>query len=366
MMEPSPLDSLLTEEQTMIAQAVGEFATDVVMPRHEALDHAGTHPEDLWNELAELGLFGVAVPDELGGAGAGCVGQVIVIEKLSRAAGAVGALACAHGIVTDAIVASGDDQAQGQWLESLALGAALGAPALAEEDWAVDCIAEGDGSEVILRGHKTVVPFPGRAGCYLVRARRGDGEVLAMVAGDAAGVSHQGPVEAIGLHGFEWGALALDGAPGHVIGEADLVGRVLAVSRICVSALLVGAGRGALDHAVRYSEERKQFKLELRRFAAIQEKLATGDARIEGARALVHGAARMMDAGQPFAHAARQARHLAARVANQVTDDCVQVYGGYGFSREYPVERFYRDAMFCGFGEYHTAALFADSVAALD
>ncbi|NRA96094.1 MAG: acyl-CoA dehydrogenase family protein [Planctomycetes bacterium] len=89
-MEPSPLDSLLTEEQTMIAQAVGEFATDVVMPRHEALDHAGTHPEDLWNELAELGLFGVAVPDELGGAGAGCVGQVIVIEKLSRAAGAVG------------------------------------------------------------------------------------------------------------------------------------------------------------------------------------------------------------------------------------------------------------------------------------
>lgn len=366
MMEPSPLDSLLTEEQSMIAQAVGEFATDVVLPRHEALDHAGTHPEDLWNEIAELGLFGASVPEELGGAAAGCVGQVIVIEKLARAAGVAGALACAQGIVTDALVACDDEPTQARWIEGLATGELLGAPALAEEDWAVDCAADGGGADVTLRGQKTVVPFPGRAGCYLVRARRGDGEVLAVVAADAPGLSHGGPVDAIGLQGFEWGALALDGAPGRVIGGADLVARVLAVSRVGVSALLVGTARGALDHAVRYSDERKQFKLELRRFAAIQEKLATGDARVEGARGLVHGAARMMDAGAPFAHAARQARHLAARVANQVTDDCVQVYGGYGFSREYPVERFYRDAMFCGFGEYHTAALFADSVAALD
>lgn len=364
-MEASHLDGLLTEDQAMIAQAVGEFATDVVLPRHERLDHTGEFPAELWGQIAELGLFGAFVPEDLGGAGAGLVGHVVVVETLARAAGIAGFLACAHGIVTDAVVASGDDEAQGQWLEGLATGETIGAPAMSEEDWAVDCSASGDGADVTLSGTKLAVPFAGHAGCYLVRAQRGDDDVLAMVAPDASGLVH-GPIDAIGMRGGCLGTLTLDGTPGRVIGGADLVERVMSGARIASSALLAGLCRGALDHAVRYSGERKQFKLELRRFGAIQDKLVTGDAKTEAVRGLVHGAARLADGGQAFAQAARRARHLASEAARTVTDDCVQVYGGYGYSREYPVERFYRDAMFCGFGEYHLAALLAESTQALD
>ena len=365
-METSPLDALLTDEQQMIAQAVAEFATDVVAPQHEAIDHAGVHPEDLWQAIAELGLFGAAVPEELGGAGAGCVGQVVVVESLARAGGVAGALACAQGIVSDAVVGAGSDEPRERWLEGLLTGETLGAVALAEDGWKTDCEARSDGDAVILKGVKAVVPFPGRAGCFVVRARMGEGEVLVLVPGDAAGVSHGEPVDAIGLRGFQWGALTLEDARGELLGEEDLVKRVVAKARVDVSALLSGVARGALDHATRYAGERVQFKRQIRDFSAIQEKLATGDARVEGVRGLVHGAARAADAGAGFAQAARRARHLAARVADQVTDDCVQVYGGYGYSREYPAERYYRDAMFCGFGEYHAAALFRESLATLE
>ena len=186
-----------------------------------------------------------------------------------------------------------------------------------------------------------------------------------MVAADGAGIRHD-PVDGIGMRGSCLGTLTLDGAAGRVIGGEELVARVMSGARIAMAATLAGICRGSLDHAVRYSEERKQFKLALRRFAAIQEKLVTGDARTEAIRGLTHGAARLADSGEPFAHAARRARHLAADVAKTITDDGIQVYGGYGYSREYPVERFYRDAMFCGFGEYHPAALLAESAVALD
>ena len=151
-----------------------------------------------------------------------------------------------------------------------------------------------------------------------------------------------------------------------MLGDGKLIADVLAGAQIAVSALLCGVARGALDHAVRYANEREQFGVRIRDFTAIQERIARSDARIEGLRALVHGAAGLRDAGKPHAHAARRARLQAAQVPMAAAHDALQVFGGYGYSREYPPERFYRDARFPGFGEMNPTRLLAESMACLE
>ena len=365
-MERSPLELLWSEDQSLIASTVDEFARDRVAPQHEALDHAGAHPDALWAELSELGLLGVPLPEDLGGAGAGYLAQVLAVEGLARAGGLVGALVCAQGAVVDAVALSGDEEAQGQWLEELATGGRFGAPALMESaPGRVTTTAEGDGPSVRVRGTKLCVPFPGRPSLLGVLARRGDDDVLVAIPGDAAGVRHEAEAQ-LGFHGVEAGPLTLEGAEGRVLLEGDGLAAFVADLRISVAALLCGVSRGALDHGVRYGGERAQFKRPIRDFPAVQERLVDGDARVEALRGLVHGAARLKDVGQPFHHAARRARVLAAEVAPRVTHDALQVFGGYGVSREYPAERFYRDALFPGFGEISRKVALAESMAALE
>lgn len=349
-MSDTPLDRLLGEEQQMIASAVRDFARDEVLPRHEALDHEGVHPEALWEQIAELGLFGVFLSEDAGGAGAGFLGHTVVVESLARAAGIAGILPVAQGIVTGALLHAGGHE---ELLEGLVTGQVLGAPALAEDDDSVVKTTAVGSEEVVLSGCKANVPYPGRAGAYLVRALRDGEPVLVLVEGGADGLRHEGPSPVLGFAGFEVGALHLDGAKGRVLGGSELVSKVMTEARIAVSALLAGLSRGALDHGARYSTERQQFKLELRAFPAMQERLARSDARTEAVRSLVHLAARTLDEGADANVVARQARLFAHETAIAVADDVVQVYGGFGYSREYPAERFYRDARFPGFGEHH-------------
>lgn len=339
----------------MIAEAVRDFAREAVLPAHESLDHGGVWPEALWTQIADLGLFGTFLPEDMGGAGAGFLAHGVAIETLARSAGVAGVLPAGQGIVIDAL-RRGPEEAASRWLGELAAGSAIGAPALAEAaPGAVACMAEGPGSEVALRGVKSLVPAPGRAGCYLVSAVRDGSVILAMVDAAAPGVVHAAGPPALGLHGYECGDLRLDGAPGLVLGGGELAEAVFTGARVAVSALLLGLGAGALDHALRYSAERKQFNLELRRFGAIQDRIARSDTRIEALRGLVRGAAARLDGGADASLSAMRARQFASEAAPAAADDAVQIYGGYGFSREYPVERFYRDSLFPGFGEYHRA-----------
>jgi alkylation response protein AidB-like acyl-CoA dehydrogenase len=141
------------------------------------------------------------------------------------------------------------------------------------------------------------------------------------------------------------------------LGGADLAAKTIASARIQVAALLCGIARGGVRHAVKYAHERKQFDRPLIEFVAIQERLARGAASVEAARALVHEAARLRDLGEPHAVAAAHARLAAGQAAVCAADDALQVFGGYGYSREYPAERFYRDARFTGFGEGDPSAL---------
>ena len=365
-MSGSAFDALLTEDQSMIADAVRDFATDVVLPAHEHLDHEAKWPTELWGQIAELGLFGTALPEDLGGAGAGMLGQSVVIESLARAGGLAGALAAGQGVVLAAMVKSGNDDAAGKWLESLATGELVAVPAMMENaPGECACEASGEGASVKVSGVKSLVPAPGVAGLYLVAARRGTERVLVAVEADTSGVHHGSGVPALGLSGYEVGDLKLDGAAGMVLGMDELCDGVCTSTQIMVASLLLGVAQGGIDHALRYSTERKQFKLELHRFGAIQERLTFSDTRTEALRGLVRGAAAAMDRGEDASQSARRARQFAAIVAPAAGDDAIQTYGGYGFSREYPAERFYRDGLFPGFGEYHHADLLLASTKAL-
>jgi alkylation response protein AidB-like acyl-CoA dehydrogenase len=233
------------------------------------------------------------------------------------------------------------------------------APALQEDDaQLVTAEAVAVGGAYTVTGRKVQVALPGRAAAFVVLAREDKSYALFLVEGSAAGVRHEGPDARLALACLETGTLILDGAPAVKLGGADLIARVLASARIAVSCLLAGIGRGAVTAAMKYAHERKQFDRFLHEFVAMQERLSRGDARVEAARALAHGAARLRDRGDACGLAAARARLVAGEAAMTAADDALQVFGGYGFSREYPAERFYRDARFSGFGESHPPALY--------
>jgi acyl-CoA dehydrogenase len=276
----------------------------------------------------------------------------------------VGSILAAHGIAADAVLRAGG---RDELAAELASGAKLGAPALLEDDaTVVKCVASGAPGAARLRGAKRLVPFPGRAGAFVVLAADDAGvRGLYLVGPDAAGVRHERREETLGLLGMETATLELDGTPAERLGGAEVVLRTIEGARIAVAALLSGVGRGAVRHAARYAGERRQFDKPLSEFGAMKERLARADARVFAARATVHGAARLRDRGAPCAVAAARARLMAGEAAISAADDALQVYGGYGYSREYPAERFYRDARFIGFGEAHPATLAADLAADL-
>jgi alkylation response protein AidB-like acyl-CoA dehydrogenase len=351
-MERSALDLQLSEEQTMLRDTVRSFAAEHVAPRHEALDHAAVHPGDVAAGMAELGLFGILAPSEIGGVGMGMLAHVVAVEELAAAGGVAGGILCAHGVALDAILSSdaGRDAASG-----LVSGERFAAPAFVARSGAPDtAAAAAGGGDVRLSGERVQVPFPGRAGAFAVL---GPAREVLLVPAGAAGVVHEGRDRALGLLGLETAPLVLKDAKAVRLGGPEAAVRALASARIQVSALLCGLGCGALSHAHRYANERKQFDRLLIDFAAIQERLARGAAAVAAARALVHDAARLRDLGEPWGQAAARARLAAGEAAMLATDNALQVYGGYGYSREYPAERFYRDARFPGFGEGDPGAL---------
>ncbi len=354
-MERSDLDFLLTEDQALLAETVRGLAKDQLAPHHEHIDHAGVHPEAAVASMAETGLFGILVPADAGGVGMGMLAHVLAVSELAAGAGVAGAILAAHGIAVDALVASGKAAEQ---LGDLCGGTAFASLALQESGGGVTARAEGSGDQARLTGEKTQVPFPGRARVVVVLARDSAG-IARLYAVDprSAGVRHDARDVRLGLRGFETASLGLCGVAARELGGSELLERVLTTARINVSALLVGLGRGAIGHGVRYGQERKQFETPLLGLVAMQERLARSDARVAAACALVHGAARLVDRGETASLAAMRARYVAGEAAVATADDVLQVFGGYGYSREYPAERFYRDARFCGFGEAVVAEL---------
>jgi alkylation response protein AidB-like acyl-CoA dehydrogenase len=343
--------SELSDEQVEIRALARRFADEVIAPRAGEWDRAHTFPKDVVAQLGELGLMGVCVPVELGGAGADFLAYILVLEELSRGDAGVGVTVAVHtSACTLPLIAHGTRDQIEALVPALAQGQELGAFALTEPGSGSDAgamltRADGDGR---LTGTKQWITNGSHAHTFLVFAKDPERPSCFVVRRGASGFRVTREEEKMGLNSSSTADLAFDATPGERLG-AQGAGMRIALStldggRIGIAAQAVGIAQAALDTAVAYARERRTFGKAIGGHQAIQQKLADMQTGVEAARALTWRAARLKDGGRPHTVEGAQAKLFASRVAREVTGDAVQVLGGYGYTREFPVERYYRDA----------------------
>jgi alkylation response protein AidB-like acyl-CoA dehydrogenase len=355
------MDFDLTPEQREIQGLAREVARDRIEPNAAAWDREHGFPRELLAELAELGLMGVCVSEEYGGAGADFVSYILVLEELSRADAGVGVTVAVHtSAVTLPLLAFGTDEQKSRFVPPLACGEAVGAFALTEPEAGSDAgslrtaaVEDGDGWSIT--GAKQWITNGGFGGTVLLFARTdastpGPAGVSAFVLdGDQVQVTRE--EEKLGLNSSSTVDLVINGA--HV-GRDRLLhqeGKGFAVAmatldggRIGIAAQAVGIAQAAYDAAREYALERRQFGKRIAEFQAIQWKLADMATEIDAARMLVYRAAWLKERGLPHTEEGAKAKLFASGVARRQTGEAIQILGGYGYTKEFPVERYYRDA----------------------
>jgi alkylation response protein AidB-like acyl-CoA dehydrogenase len=354
------MDFALTDEQREIQGLAREVARAEIEPHAATWDREHRFPTELYARLAELGLMGVCVPEELGGAGADFLSYVLVLEELSRADAGVGVTVAVHtSACTLPILAFGTDEQRSRFVPPLARGETIGAFALTEPGSGSDAGAlrasatrEAGGWRVA--GTKQWITNGSHAGTFLTfartdPAREGARGVSAFLL-DADHVEVTREEEKLGLNSSSTADLAIDA----VVPDDRLLhdeGRGFAVAmstldggRIGIAAQAVGIAQAAYDVAREYAKERRTFGKAIAEHQAIQWKLADMSTEIDAARLLVHRAAWLKDRGEPVTEAGAKAKLFASEMARRQTAEAIQVLGGYGYTKEFPVERYYRDA----------------------
>jgi butyryl-CoA dehydrogenase len=355
------VDFALTAEQREIQTLAREIAETEIRPHASDWDREHRFPRELFSTLGEIGLMGVCIPEDLGGAGADFVSYVLVLEELSRADAGVGVTVAVHtSAATLPIVTFGTDEQKTRFVPPLARGEALGAFALTESGSGSDAgslrtLAVPDGDGWRLTGTKQWCTNGSHASTFLLFARTdpatdGARGISAFVL-DAEHVEVTREEEKLGIHSSSTADLRLDGArvdadrllheerKGFAVAMATLDG-----GRIGIAAQAVGIAQAALDTARAYALEREQFGRKIAEFQAVQFRLADMATDIAAARQLTLRAAWLKQAGLPHGAEGAMAKLFASKVAVQASQDAIQVLGGYGYTREFPAERYYRDA----------------------
>lgn len=360
----------LPEDLRLLRDTVRKFAADRIRPYARAWDRDGLLPADTLKELADLGLLGVLVPQELGGAGVGYLGMTVVVEELARQCGGTALVIAAHnGLCCGHILVAGSPDQRKKYLPRLAQGATLGAWALTEPGSGSDAAAlrttaVRDGDAFVLNGAKNFITNGDRAGVFVVLARTDP--TAAKTKGISAFIVEAGtPGLTIGPKEDKLGMRASATVPISFhdcrVPQANLLGalnqgfpdtlKVLERGRITIGALSVGLARGALEESLAYSAQREQFDKPINRHQAIQFMLADMAVRIDAARLLVRKAAWLQDQGRSTNLESSIAKLYASEMATQVCLDAIQIHGGYGYLKDWPVERYLRDAKLCEIGE---------------
>ena len=355
------MDFSLTDEQREIQALARDVARAEIEPHAAAWDREHRFPTELYGKLAELGLMGVCVPEELGGAGADFLSYILVLEELSRADAGVGVTVAVHtSACTLPILAFGTDEQRSRFVPPLARGETIGAFALTESGSGSDAgalrtRAEGEGDGWRLDGAKQWITNGSYAGTFLTFARTDGAEegargVSAFLL-DAEHVRVTREEEKLGLNSSSTVDLVLEGA---YVGRDRLLheegkGFAIAMStldggRIGIAAQAVGIAQAAYDVAREYAKERRTFGKAIAEHQAIQWKLADMSTEIDAARLLVHRAAWLRDRGEEVTEAGAKAKLFASEMARRQTAEAIQILGGYGYTKEFPVERYYRDA----------------------
>jgi short-chain 2-methylacyl-CoA dehydrogenase len=357
----------LTEEQELLRRTVRDFAESRVAPAAEELDREERFPYDLVAEMAELGLMGIPISEEFGGAGADTVSYAIAIEELTRIDSSVAITVAAHtSLGTMPIYLFGTDEQKQQWVPPLASGEKLAAFGLTEPNAGSDAGATRTRAELrdgnwIVNGSKIFITNAGTeiTSCVTITALTGDNEISnVIVPNGTQGYDISQPMHKLGWHASDTRELSFKDC---AVPEANLLGprgkgfhqfmEILDGGRISVAAMGVGLAQGAYDLAIAYAKEREQFGRPIAKFQAVQFALADMATEIEAGRQLVYRAAWLKDEGRDFGLAAAQAKLYTGLLSNRAVNASLQIHGGYGFSGEYAISRLYRDQKILEIGE---------------
>jgi alkylation response protein AidB-like acyl-CoA dehydrogenase len=359
----------ISEETKILRDSIREFAESEIAPHVMEWDEAQRFPLEIVPKLAELGILGVIIPAEYGGAGLSYPEYVVVMEEISRVDGSIGLFLAAHNsLCSNHIYLAGTERQKHRYLPELASGARTGAWALTEPGSGSDAgaartTAVRDGDDYVLNGAKLFITNACHAEIYVVMASTNreagrDGISAFIVERNTPGFSVGRKENKLGLRASDTAGLVFEDCrvpADNLLGEegqgfVDCL-RVLDGGRISIAALAVGMARGAYEHSLKYAKERIQFGHPIAEYQAIQFKLADMATGIEAARLLTQKAAEMKQNGLRTTKESSMAKLFAGEVAVQVAGEAVQIHGGYGFIKDFPVEKYYRDVKLCTIGE---------------
>jgi short/branched chain acyl-CoA dehydrogenase len=359
-MPGAPLTQLSEEEQ-MFQQSVRDFAVERIRPLVHEMDHAATMSPDLIKSFFELGIMGIEVPDQYGGAGSSFFNAVLVVEELSHVDASCGVLVDVQNtLVNNCLIRWGNEDQKSKYLSMLSSDT-VGAYALSEagsgsDAFALATKAVDGGDHWVLNGQKLWITNAAEAGVFIVFANANPdagykGITAFLIERDFPGFRVGKKEDKTGIRASSTCELILEDCQvpkENVVGEVGkgykIAIETLNEGRIGIGAQMLGVSRGALEHAIAYTKERKQFGTRVADFQGVQFQIAQAATELEAARLLVYNAARLKDAGKPFLREAAMAKLFSSQVAEKVTSLSVQLYGGNGYTKEYPVEKFWRDS----------------------
>jgi len=358
-----------TETQVNVKSMVRGFAEKHIRPNLMEWDEAQIFPVELFKQLGEMGLMGVLVPEEYGGSGLGYQEYVDVIVEVARVCGSIGLSLAAHNsLCTGHILAFGNEEQKQKWLPKLATAEWIGAWGLTEANTGSDALrmmttAVEDGEDYIINGSKNWITHGKSGDIAVVMVRTGEqgssGGISAIVVERGTpGFSAGKKENKLGMRASETTEMIFDNCR---VPKANLLGnigegfkqamKVLDGGRISIAALGLGIAKGAFDAAVSYSKQRHQFGQPISSFQAISFKLADMATEIEAAELLIRQAADLKNRHLPVTRESAMAKYFSSEVAVKVTTEAVQIFGGYGYTKDFPVEKFYRDSKLCTIGE---------------
>lgn len=363
-MEVMSLNSL-----ALIKQSASDFANLHIHPYVMEWDEAQHFPVDLFRKLGELGFMGVLVPEIYGGSGLGYQEYITVIEEIAKVCGSIGLSVAAHNsLCTNHILMFGNEEQKSTYLPRLASGEWIGAWGLTEPNTGSDamrmkCVAEKDGDYYVINGTKNWITHGKSGNVAVVLVRTGDlldshGITAFIIEHGTSGFKSGKKENKLGMRASETAELIFDNCRIHKsqilgqVGEGFIQAmKILDGGRISIAALSLGIAKGAYEASVKYAQEREQFGKPIAHFQAISFKLADMATKIEAAELLTRQAGELKDRNKKVTKQSAMAKYYASEIAVQIATDAIQIFGGYGYTKDYPVEKYYRDAKLCTIGE---------------
>ena len=353
--------TVLSEEEQMFQQSVRDFAVEKIRPLVHEMDHSAEMSKDLIRNFFELGIMGIEVPDQWGGAGSTFFNAVLVVEELSHVDASCGVLVDVQNtLVNNAILRWGNEDQKSKYFPMLT-SEKVGAYALSEagsgsDAFALATRAEDKGDHWVLNGQKLWITNAFEAEVFIVFANANPdagykGITAFLIERDFPGFQVGKKEDKTGIRASSTCELILEDCrvpKENVLGDAGkgykIAIETLNEGRIGIGAQMIGVARGALEHAIAYTKERRQFNSRIADFQGVQFQIAQAATDLEAARLMVYNAARLKDAGRPFLREAAMAKLFSSQVCEKVTSLAVQLYGGNGYTKEYPVEKYWRDS----------------------